>query len=148
MTELSAHRTLALREALANDPDTAFLAVLHAMALQTFYGSYTVGCAGQTSVEQVQQGRSHDDPAQACPGDPKHREIVPGHVAPAEPRMGDHANAPRRHTGLHRPAVNTRTQGKMGLCIREPEERCRIAEAITGQSLLPQHRILERNRQG
>jgi hypothetical protein len=28
MTELSAHRTLALREALANDPDAAFLAVL------------------------------------------------------------------------------------------------------------------------
>ena len=29
MTELTAHRTLALRDALANDPDTAFLAVLH-----------------------------------------------------------------------------------------------------------------------
>ena len=28
MTELSAHRTLALLEALANDPDTAFLAVM------------------------------------------------------------------------------------------------------------------------
>jgi hypothetical protein len=24
----------------------------------------------------------------------------------------------------------------MGLCIREPEERCRIAQAITGQSFL------------
>lgn len=35
--ELTAHRTLALRDALANDPDTAFLAVLHALALQTFY---------------------------------------------------------------------------------------------------------------
>src|SRR4051794_17619371 len=31
-----------LREALANDPDTAFLAVLHALALKTFYGSYTI----------------------------------------------------------------------------------------------------------
>ncbi len=35
--ELTAQRTLALRDALANDPDTAFLAVLHALILQTFY---------------------------------------------------------------------------------------------------------------
>src|SRR3954462_12862116 len=40
MTELTAHRRLALREALANDPDAAFLAVLYALALKTFYGSY------------------------------------------------------------------------------------------------------------
>jgi hypothetical protein len=37
MTELTAHRTLALREAIANDPDTAFLAVLHALCLKLFY---------------------------------------------------------------------------------------------------------------
>lgn len=37
VTELTAHRTLALRNALANDPDTAFLAVLHALCLQAFY---------------------------------------------------------------------------------------------------------------
>ena len=37
MTELSTHRTMALREALANDPDAAFLAVLHAMALKVFH---------------------------------------------------------------------------------------------------------------
>jgi ParB family chromosome partitioning protein len=36
-TELTAHRTLALREAVANDPDTAFLAVLHALCLKLFY---------------------------------------------------------------------------------------------------------------
>ena len=35
--ELTAHRTLALRNALANDPQTAFLAALHAMALRVFY---------------------------------------------------------------------------------------------------------------
>jgi len=35
--ELTAHRTLALRNALAGDPDTAFLAVLHVLVLQTFY---------------------------------------------------------------------------------------------------------------
>jgi ParB family transcriptional regulator, chromosome partitioning protein len=42
MTELTAQRTLALREALAGDPETAFLAVLHALAVKVFYGSYTV----------------------------------------------------------------------------------------------------------
>ena len=37
MTELTAHRTLALREAVANDPGTAFLAMLHALCLKLFY---------------------------------------------------------------------------------------------------------------
>ena len=37
VTELTAHRTLALRDALANDPDTAFVAVLHALCLNAFY---------------------------------------------------------------------------------------------------------------
>jgi len=35
--ELTAHRTLALREALANDPDIAFIAALHALVLQIFW---------------------------------------------------------------------------------------------------------------
>jgi ParB family chromosome partitioning protein len=37
ITELTAHRTLALRDALARDPDTALLAVLHALCLRAFY---------------------------------------------------------------------------------------------------------------
>jgi ParB family chromosome partitioning protein len=37
MTELSAHRTLALRDAVASDPDVAFLAALHALCLKLFY---------------------------------------------------------------------------------------------------------------
>jgi ParB family transcriptional regulator, chromosome partitioning protein len=37
ITELTAHRTLALRDALANDPSTAFAAVLHTLCLGTFY---------------------------------------------------------------------------------------------------------------
>jgi len=37
MTELTAYRTLALREALAQDPDVAFLAALHALCLKLFY---------------------------------------------------------------------------------------------------------------
>jgi ParB family chromosome partitioning protein len=37
MTELTAHRTLALREAMANDPDAAFRAALHVLCLKLFY---------------------------------------------------------------------------------------------------------------
>jgi ParB family chromosome partitioning protein len=37
VTELTAHRTLALRNALASDPGTAFTAVLHALCLGAFY---------------------------------------------------------------------------------------------------------------
>ena len=37
LTELSAHRTLALRDAVANDPDVAFLAALHALTLKLYY---------------------------------------------------------------------------------------------------------------
>jgi len=37
ITELTAHRTLALRDALANDPSVAFQAVLHNFVLATFY---------------------------------------------------------------------------------------------------------------
>jgi ParB family chromosome partitioning protein len=37
ITELTAHRTLALRDALANDPSVAFAALLHALCLGAFY---------------------------------------------------------------------------------------------------------------
>lgn len=37
ITELTAHRTLALREGLANNPSITFAAVLHALCLATFY---------------------------------------------------------------------------------------------------------------
>ena len=37
VTELTAHRTLALRDALANEPGVAFTAVLHALCLGAFY---------------------------------------------------------------------------------------------------------------
>jgi len=37
MTELTAHRTLALREAVANDPDVALRAALHSLCLKLFY---------------------------------------------------------------------------------------------------------------
>jgi len=37
VTELTAHRTLALRDALARDPEVALVAALHVMALRLFY---------------------------------------------------------------------------------------------------------------
>ncbi len=44
VTELTAHRTLALRDALAGDPQTAFLAALHALALRLFYRYGLASC--------------------------------------------------------------------------------------------------------
>lgn len=44
VTELTAYRTLALRDALAGDPDTAFLAVLYTLCLATFYRYATDTC--------------------------------------------------------------------------------------------------------
>ena len=56
LTELTAHRTLSLRAALASDPDAAFLAVLHALALRTFYGSYSVDTCLDIEARSVPVG--------------------------------------------------------------------------------------------
>jgi ParB family transcriptional regulator, chromosome partitioning protein len=44
LTELTAHRTLALRDALANDPGVAFTAVLHNLCLGAFYRYSSATC--------------------------------------------------------------------------------------------------------
>ncbi|MEM7693251.1 MAG: ParB N-terminal domain-containing protein [Pseudomonadota bacterium] len=44
LTSLSAHRTMALADALANDPPMAFLAALHALTLRLFYRSGRESC--------------------------------------------------------------------------------------------------------
>lgn len=44
MTELTAHRTLGLRQALGEQPEVAFLAALHALALKVFYPYGTDSC--------------------------------------------------------------------------------------------------------
>jgi ParB family chromosome partitioning protein len=44
VSELTAHKTLALRDALANDPRVAMLAVLHALCLQAFYRHASHSC--------------------------------------------------------------------------------------------------------
>ena len=45
MIELTEWRTLALRDAVARDPDVAFLAALHAMCLDLFYAQSAPRCA-------------------------------------------------------------------------------------------------------
>ncbi|MGR7993596.1 ParB/RepB/Spo0J family partition protein [Xanthobacter sp. ZOL 2024] len=44
MTELTAHRTLGLRQALGEQPDVAFFAALHALTLRAFYHYGTDSC--------------------------------------------------------------------------------------------------------
>ena len=44
VVELSAHRTVAMRLALASDPQAAFLAATHALALNSFYGANSHSC--------------------------------------------------------------------------------------------------------
>lgn len=44
VTELTAHRTIALRDALASDPHIAFIAALHAVALRLFYPYVQASC--------------------------------------------------------------------------------------------------------
>lgn len=52
VSELTAERTLALRDALANAPDAAFLALLHALCLSVFRSHGVQGCV-QIGVTQT-----------------------------------------------------------------------------------------------
>ena len=86
LTELTAYRTLALREAVANDPGIALLAVLHALVLHLFYpyaldscleinaklvgfGSRAPGLGDTKLAEGVDQ--RHRTWAQQLPEDPR-----------------------------------------------------------------------------
>jgi ParB family chromosome partitioning protein len=54
MIELTAYHSLALRDALANDPGTAFLAMLHALTLKLFYPcTYTADTCLQVEVKDT-----------------------------------------------------------------------------------------------
>jgi ParB family transcriptional regulator, chromosome partitioning protein len=69
ITELTAHRTLALRDALANDPGTAFAAVLHTLCLGTFYRMSSGTCleisAKSASFSAQAPGLAHSASAKA-----------------------------------------------------------------------------------
>jgi ParB family chromosome partitioning protein len=75
MTELTAYRTLALRNALAQDPDMAFLAALHALCLKLFY-RYTPESCLEIDVKSVvfgSQAPGLNDTAIAKAVDERHR---------------------------------------------------------------------------
>jgi len=55
LTELTAHRTLALRDAVGSHPDVAYLAVLHTLCLQTFY-LYTQDSCVEIAAKSVAFG--------------------------------------------------------------------------------------------
>ena len=52
MSELTAHRTLALRHALGELPDIAFLAALHALCLQVFY-AYALDSCLELDIKRI-----------------------------------------------------------------------------------------------
>ena len=52
LTEMTAHRTLALRHALGDHPEVAFLAALHALCLKLFYG-YGLNTCLELDVKSV-----------------------------------------------------------------------------------------------
>jgi ParB family chromosome partitioning protein len=75
MTELTAYRTLALRDAVAQDPDVAFLAALHALCLKLFY-RYTPETCLDLDVKSVVfggQAPGLNDSAVAKAVDERHR---------------------------------------------------------------------------
>ena len=86
MTELTAHRTLALRRALGDNPEVAFLAALHALCLKLFYhyaqdtcldldvkcagfGAQAPGLADSALADEVDQ--RHQDWASDLPKQPE-----------------------------------------------------------------------------
>ncbi len=87
LTELSQMRTLALRDALADNPETAYLAVLHALCLNVFHHSSRSGCldieAKSTVFMQPAAGLKesswakaidarHESWGERLPGEPAH----------------------------------------------------------------------------
>ncbi|MET4519507.1 ParB/RepB/Spo0J family partition protein [Bradyrhizobium sp. I1.7.5] len=76
MTELTAYRTLALRDALAKDPDTAFLAALHALCLKLFYRYTPESCldVDANSVVFGSQAPGLGDATIAKAVDERHRQ--------------------------------------------------------------------------
>ncbi len=85
MTELTAHRTLALRHALGDQPDVAFLAALHALTLRAFYhyGSDTCLELDLKSVSFGAQAPGLNDSSLASAVDSRHQTWVA--ALPKEP---------------------------------------------------------------
>ena len=86
LAELTAYRTLALREALGNEPDMAFLAALHAICLRLFYryGSDTCLEIEAKNVSFGAQAPGLSDTALAAKVDARH--LGWSQQLPAEPQ--------------------------------------------------------------
>ncbi|MGO9237237.1 MAG: ParB N-terminal domain-containing protein [Methylocella sp.] len=85
MTELTAHRTLALRHALGEQPDMAFLAALHALCVKIFY-RYAVDSCLELDLKSVAFGAQApglNDTALAANFDRRHQAWVA--ALPKEP---------------------------------------------------------------
>ncbi len=85
MTELTAYRTLALRQALGEQPDIAFLAALHALCIKVFY-RYTVHTCLELDLKNVgfgAQAPGLSDTALAASLDRRHRAWID--ALPQEP---------------------------------------------------------------
>ena len=85
MTELTAHRTLALRHALGEQPDVAFLAALHALCVKIFY-RYAVDTCLELDVKSVgfgAQAPGLNDTALAAALDHRHQGWIT--ALPKEP---------------------------------------------------------------
>jgi ParB family transcriptional regulator, chromosome partitioning protein len=76
ITELTAHRTLALRDALAKDPGVAFAAVLHALCLGAFYRMSSGTCLeiSAKSASFSTQARGLADSASAKAIEARHQQ--------------------------------------------------------------------------
>lgn len=73
--ELTAHRTLGLRDALAADPNLALVAVVHALALRTFYPPYDQ----PTCLEIKSVSAYLDGPAPGIGDTPAARNVAERH---------------------------------------------------------------------
>jgi ParB family chromosome partitioning protein len=85
MTELTAHRTLALRHALGEQPDVAFLAALHALCVKVFY-RYAVDSCLELDLKSVgfsAQAPGLNDTALAASLDRRHQAWIA--ALPKEP---------------------------------------------------------------
>ena len=77
LTELTAYRTLALREAIGNDPDVAFLAALHVLCLQALLSLWQRLLPGDRAEDRrLRRSRSRalGDTQLAAKVDARHRE--------------------------------------------------------------------------
>lgn len=75
--ELTAHRTLALREAVGANPQVAFTALLHKLVRDTFHSTSTSGGCLQASVREVyfrDQGKDLGDTPYAKSVDQRHED--------------------------------------------------------------------------